>query len=80
MPSVEVAVKLEEQIWNAPTVQLQIYAAMATHSVVGSRRFSDAQRCRDLRCSETAFFGMRLTKTSNKWEPWQASATDIGGG
>ncbi len=80
MPSVEVAVKLEEQIWNAPTVQLQIYAAMATHSVVGSCRFSDAQRCRDLRCSETAFFGMRLTKTSNKWEPWQASATGIGGG
>ncbi len=78
-PPLEVALSLEEQIWKAPTPILQAFAGAATLSTLGSCRWSDANRCRNISLTDDAILGERLSKTSSEWEPWQAMAMGISG-
>ena len=78
-PPLEVALSLEEQIWKAPTPILQAFAGAAAPSTLGSCRWSDANRCRNISLIDDAVLGERLSKTSSEWEPWQAMAMGISG-
>ena len=75
----EVTLSLEEQILKAPTLILKASAGTATLSSLGSRKWSDRNRCCNISLTDDAILGERLSKTSSEWKSWQTMTMGISG-
>ena len=70
---------LVEQITDAPTIQLRVFAGICVLAIENSCGFREANRVRNLSLTDEAIVGESRAKSHNEWLPWACCRIGLAG-